>query len=94
MRARHTFLPHSLRDAAKTWSTALPLVFPVLSEGSCRRRIGALRGRRSRAPETVQGPQSRASRAEPHHPDRAVAGFREPGRSLFKIDQSPVRVAL
>lgn len=37
----------SYGDPYLSSEAALPLVFPVLSEGSCRRRIGALRGRRS-----------------------------------------------
>lgn len=78
MRARHTKLLHCLRHRGNFVGSRAPACFPVLSEGSCRRRIGALRGRRSVLSTRSEGPQSRASRAEPHHPDRAVAGCREP----------------
>lgn len=64
--------------AATSLQSALPLVFSVLSEGACRRRIGALRGSRS-VLSIRSGDLNPARLSEPHHPDRAVAGCREPG---------------
>ncbi len=77
VRARHTKVAQALYRGPSAHFRLGRFRFPVLSEGSCRRRIGALRGRRSVLSRRSERPLSRASHTEPHHPDRAVAGCRE-----------------